>query len=56
MLVVDVDEWAELAKRLEAVNGARFDELLDALREIVEAEERLAAVRRELADSRGRVA
>lgn len=44
MLVVDLCEWCALAKRLRLANQERLDELLDALRRIVEAEEFRAAV------------
>jgi hypothetical protein len=46
MRVVDLCEWSALARRLERVNSERHDELLRALREIVEAEETLARVAR----------
>lgn len=44
MLVVDLSEWCSLAMRLETANQDRLNELIAALRRIVEAEEKLAAV------------
>jgi hypothetical protein len=40
--VVDVTEWSELAARLAVAGPEKHDELLDALRKIVEAQEEIA--------------
>lgn len=39
----DVSEWTELAARLAAAGPDKYDELLEAMRQIVEAQETLAA-------------
>ena len=40
---VDVSEWGDLAARLHAVSRAKHDEVIVALRKIVEANEILAS-------------
>lgn len=40
--VVDVREWSELGVRLAEVGPAKFEELLEAMRKIVEAQELIA--------------
>lgn len=40
--VVDVGEWSALGAKLAELNEKKFDELLDAMRGIVEAQECLA--------------
>jgi hypothetical protein len=42
MVKVDLAEWLELAERLVSVNEDRFEELVAAMRDIVDAEEILA--------------
>lgn len=39
---VDVVEWSELGARLAEVNQAKYEQLLTAMRQIVEAQELLA--------------
>lgn len=39
----DVTEWTELGTRLAATSPEKLDELLDALRKIVEAQEVIAS-------------
>lgn len=38
----DVTEWVELAARLEVANPKKHDELLSAMKQIVEAQECIA--------------
>lgn len=40
--VVDVSEWSELAMRLAVAGPEKHDELLEALRRIVDAQETIA--------------
>lgn len=40
--VVDVMEWSELGARLATAGRAKFDEVLEAVRKIVEAQETIA--------------
>jgi len=39
----DITEWSDLVERLLIANPDKFDELLDAMRKIVEAQETLAS-------------
>lgn len=41
--VVDVAEWTELGARLMEANEPKFEQLLEALRKIVDAQELIAA-------------
>jgi hypothetical protein len=49
---IDLQEWSELGRRLAAVNPLRLEELIVAMRAIVDAEEELALLRHD--GSRGR--
>jgi hypothetical protein len=40
--VVDVVEWSELGARLVKAGPAKYDEVLDAVRKIVDAQETIA--------------
>ena len=42
MKTVDVKEWVDLAARLAAAGPEKYDELLSAMRQIVEAQEEIA--------------
>lgn len=40
---VDMDEWTELGARLAVAGPEKYDEILDALRKIVDAQETISS-------------